>query len=206
MTQNPPRQLGRPKRDLNELSTKDTIIQIATILFLEKGYPLISMDDVAQRADVTKATVYYYYKTKDDLFTDAVVKLMQRITAGMEKIFSQDQPLKDKLYALATAHLRATAGMDVNLFMKEARHSLSDEHEKQLKDAEDQMYRTLEKGMQASMDKGEIPQSNAYLASLLYMSMLLIGKTHEKSFDSLDNIVTPTIEFFWNGLANQAEN
>lgn len=206
MTQNPQRQLGRPKRDLNELSTKDTIIQIATILFLEKGYPLISMDDVAQRADVTKATVYYYYKTKDDLFTDAVVKLMQRITAGMEKIFSQDQPLKDKLYALATAHLRATAGMDVNLFMKEARHSLSDEHEKQLKDAEDQMYRTLENGMQASMDKGEIPQSNAYLASLLYMSMLLIGKTHEKSFDSLDNIVTPTIEFFWNGLANQAEN
>lgn len=206
MTQNPQRQLGRPKRDLNELSTKDTIIQIATILFLEKGYPLISMDDVAQRADVTKATVYYYYKTKDDLFTDAVVKLMQRITAGMDKIFSQDQPLKDKLYALATAHLRATAGMDVNLFMKEARHSLSDEHEKQLKDAEDQMYRTLEKGMQASMDKGEIPQSNAYLASLLYMSMLLIGKTHEKSFDSLDNIVTPTIEFFWNGLANQADN
>lgn len=205
MTQNRERQLGRPKKAHDELSTKDTILEIATILFFKKGYPLISMDDVAQRADVTKATIYYYYKTKDDLFTDAVVKLMQRITGGIERIFSQDISLKDKLHAFAIAHLRATAGMDVNLFMKESRHLLSNEHEEKLKDAEDKMYRALERGMQTAMDAGEIPQSNAYFASLLYMSMLLIGKSNEKSFDSIDNIVTQTIEFFWNGLANQAD-
>ncbi|HLR10483.1 MAG TPA: TetR/AcrR family transcriptional regulator [Sporosarcina sp.] len=201
--QNSQRQLGRPRKDPNELSTKDTILQIATVLFLEKGYPLISMDDVAQRADVTKATVYYHYRTKDDLFTDAVVKLMERITGGIEKIFANDMPLKEKLHTLAYAHLRATANMDVNLFMKEARHSLSEEHEKQLKDSEDQMYRALEKGIQKAMDAGEIPQSNAYLSSLLFMSMLIIGKNNEKSFDTLNDIVSQTIDFFWDGLANQ---
>lgn len=201
--QNEPRQLGRPRKDPNERSTKDTILQIATILFLEKGYPLISMDDVAQRADVTKATVYYHYRTKDDLFTDAVVKLMEKITGGMEKIFATEVPLKEQLYALAIAHLRATADMDVNLFMKEARHSLSAEHEVQLKEAEDKMYHSLENALQQAMNKGEIPQSNAYLAALMFMAMLLIGKNNEKSFDTLDNIVTQTIDFFWDGLANQ---
>lgn len=201
--QNPQRQLGRPKKDPNELSTKDTILHIATILFLEKGYPLISMDDVAQRANVTKATVYYHYKTKDDLFTDAVVKLMERITGGIEKIFATNQPLKDQLYTLAIAHLRATDGMDVNLFMKEARHSLSEDHEKQLKEAEDNMYRALEATLQKAMDDGEIPQANAHLASLLFMSMLLIGKNNEKEFNSLEDIVTQTIDFFWHGLAHQ---
>lgn len=203
--QNPQRQLGRPKKGLNELSTKDTILQIATILFLEKGYPLISMDDVAQRADVTKATVYYHYKTKDDLFTDAVVKLMERITGGIQKVFATDAPLKEQLFILARAHLLATEGMDVNLFMKEARHSLSEEHEKLLKNAEDQMYRELEKGIQKAMDEGHIPHSNAYLSSLMFMSMLLIGKSHEKSFGTLDDLVTQTINFFWDGLANQSK-
>lgn len=203
--QNPQRQLGRPKKGLNELSTKDTILQIATILFLEKGYPLISMDDVAQRADVTKATVYYHYKTKDDLFTDAVVKLMERITGGIQKVFATDVPLKEQLFTLAKAHLLATEGMDVNLFMKEARHSLSEEHEKLLKNAEDQMYRELEKGIQKAMDEGHIPHSNAYLSSLMFMSMLLIGKSHEKSFGTLDDLVTQTINFFWDGLANQSK-
>lgn len=203
--QNPQRQLGRPKKGLNELSTKDTILQIATILFLEKGYPLISMDDVAQRADVTKATVYYHYKTKDDLFTDAVVKLMERITGGIQKVFATDVPLKEQLFTLARAHLLATEGMDVNLFMKEARHSLSEEHEKLLKNAEDQMYRELEKGIQKAMDEGHIPHSNAYLSSLMFMSMLLIGKSHEKSFGTLDDLVTQTINFFWDGLANQSK-
>lgn len=203
--QNPQRQLGRPKKGLNELSTKDTILQIATILFLEKGYPLISMDDVAQRADVTKATVYYHYKTKDDLFTDAVVKLMERITGGIQKVFATDVPLKEQLFTLARAHLLATEGMDVNLFMKEARHSLSEEHEKLLKSAEDQMYRELEKGIQKAMDEGHIPHSNAYLSSLMFMSMLLIGKSHEKSFGTLDDLVTQTINFFWDGLANQSK-
>src|SRR5699024_11944084 len=128
--QNSQRQLGRSIKDPNEISTKDTILQIATVLFLEKGYPLISMDDVAQRADVTKATVYYHYRTKDDLFTDAVVKLMERITGGIEKIFANDMPLKEKLHTLAYAHLRATTNMDDNLFMKEARHSLSEEQDR----------------------------------------------------------------------------
>ncbi len=203
MNQNLGRQLGRPRKDNNELSTKDTILQIATFLFLEKGYPLISMDDVAKRADVTKATVYYHYKTKDDLFTDAVVKLMERITGGIQKTFAMDKPLKEQLFSLAKAHLRATADMDVNLFMKEARHSLSVEHEKLLKDAEDQMYKALEQGIQKSIDSGEIPPSNAYLASLMFMSMLIIGKNNEKSFESLDNLVSQTIDFFWDGLANQ---
>lgn len=202
--QNPERQMGRPRKNDNEMSTKDTILKIATFLFLEKGYPLISMDDVAQKADVTKATVYYHYKTKDDLFTDAVVQLMARITRGINRIFSTDKSLKQQLFTLAKVHLDATDGLDVNLFMKEARHSLSPDHEQLLSDAEMNMYKALEQGIQKAIDKGEIPNSNAYLASLMFMSMLMIGKNNEKTFESLDDLVRQTVDFFWHGLANQS--
>src|SRR5690625_796499 len=113
--------LGRPKKETHQKSTKEIILQVATDMFLDKGYPLISMDDVAQQCDVTKATVYYYYKTKADLFTDAMIQLMYRITQGIVKIFSTDISLKEQLFTLAKEHLQATINIDINTDRKSTR-------------------------------------------------------------------------------------
>src|SRR5699024_12422232 len=111
--------------------------------------------------------------------------------------------IKQKSHYQPDAHLPAPANMNTNILTKDAHHSLTEEHQKQLTESDDQMYRALEKGIQKAMDAGEIPQSNAYLSSLLFMSMLIIGKNNEKSFDTLNDIVSQTIDFFWDGLANQ---
>src|SRR5699024_12694974 len=93
--------LGRPKKETHQKSTKEIILQVATDMFLNKEYPLISMGDVAQKCDVTKATVYYYYKTKEDLLTDAMIQIMYRITKGIVKIFNTYITLKEQLCTLA---------------------------------------------------------------------------------------------------------
>lgn len=194
------RPLGRPKKEPHEKSTKETILKLATDMFLEKGYPFVSMDDVAQKCDVTKATVYYYYKTKADLFTDAMLQLMHRIRRSIINIFSADSPLKDQLFILAKLHLQATIDIDINAFMKEAKLSLSSEQEKEMKIAEESMYKALEEGLQKAMDNGEIPQQNAYLIAFIFISVLTAGKNHKQHFNSFDDLVTEIIEFFWNGL------
>lgn len=199
--QRPQRPLGRPKKEAQKKSTKDTILQLATNMFLEKGYPLVSMDDVAQKSDVTKATVYYYYKTKADLFTDAMIQLMLRITKSIVKILSSEAPLKEQLFTLAKIHLQATIDIDINNFMKEAKLSLSDEQQKIMKEAEAEMYHALEEGIQKAMDKGEIPQGNAHLGAFIFISMLTAGKANETTFTSLDDLVTQIVNFFWNGLS-----
>src|SRR5699024_12341566 len=89
--------LERPKKETHQKSTKEIILQVATDMFLDKGYPVISMHDVAQQCDVTKATVYYHYKTKEHLYPPSRIQLMYRITQGIAKIFSPDIPLKDQL-------------------------------------------------------------------------------------------------------------
>lgn len=203
MMQHLQKPLGRPKKEADQKSTQEIILQVATDMFLDKGYPLISMDDVAQQCDVTKATVYYYYKTKADLFTDAMMQLMYRITQSIVKIFSTDISLKEQLFILAKEHLQATINIDINTFMKEAKHSLSQKQEEQMKKAESKLYQALEDGLQKAMDKGVIPQSNPHLAAFIFISMLSVGKENEKTFDSLDDFVTEIVNFYWNGLANK---
>ena len=49
---------------------KEKILQSATALLRERPFAEISLSDVARLAGVTKGSVYYYYKTKDDLLYD----------------------------------------------------------------------------------------------------------------------------------------
>lgn len=49
------------------LSTRDRIIRAAGKLFYEEGIRAVSVDAVAEKADVTKRTLYYHFRSKDDL-------------------------------------------------------------------------------------------------------------------------------------------
>ncbi|AXI07665.1 TetR family transcriptional regulator [Oceanobacillus sp. 143] len=204
------RTLGRPRKEQDGISTKDLILHTATGMFLEKGYPSVSMDDVAQKCDFTKATVYYYYKTKADLFTDAMVQLMIRIKQRIIDILSTNASLETQLFQIAKAHIQATVDIDINAFMKEAKTSLSDDQLQLMKEAEDNMYGALEQAIKKAMDKGEIPQSNPRLGALMFVSMLTAGNNldnaYKETFSSLDDLVTQIVNLFWNGLANENQS
>lgn len=65
--------MARPKRATPEcgivpVSKRDNIIVAATEVFLEAGYGATSMDIVAARANVSKATIYAHFGSKEALF------------------------------------------------------------------------------------------------------------------------------------------
>ncbi len=47
--------------------TRNRIIGAAELLFYEHGLRSVSVDAIAERAGVTKRTLYYHFKSKDDL-------------------------------------------------------------------------------------------------------------------------------------------
>jgi AcrR family transcriptional regulator len=50
-----------------EVTTKARIIAAASTLFYDEGIGRVSMDAVAEKAGLTKRTLYYHFKSKDDL-------------------------------------------------------------------------------------------------------------------------------------------
>jgi AcrR family transcriptional regulator len=50
-----------------ETTTSERIVQAASKLFYAEGIRSVSMDAVAEKAGVTKRTLYYHFKSKDDL-------------------------------------------------------------------------------------------------------------------------------------------
>ena len=66
------------------------IVAVAAELFGERGYDAVSLDDVAERLDVTKGSLYHYFSGKEELgsaaietlgtaWTDRLAELVERL-------------------------------------------------------------------------------------------------------------------------------
>jgi AcrR family transcriptional regulator len=65
--------IGRPKR-----ISREVLEDAATELFLERGYSAVSVDDIAKRAGVSRATFFNYFSAKVDvLFVELDLALDQ---------------------------------------------------------------------------------------------------------------------------------
>jgi AcrR family transcriptional regulator len=49
--------------------TRERIQQVALELFIDQGYEKTSLREIAERLDVTKAALYYHFRTKEDIVT-----------------------------------------------------------------------------------------------------------------------------------------
>lgn len=53
---------------------RNDIIDAAEELFFSKGYDVITMDDVAKKAEFSKRTVYVYFNSKEQLYFEIMVR------------------------------------------------------------------------------------------------------------------------------------
>jgi TetR/AcrR family fatty acid metabolism transcriptional regulator len=73
-----------PRPDVGE-ERKKQILDAATIVFSRQGYDKTRMDDIAQEAGLSKGSLYWYFKSKKDLF----LALLGATTAEMIKAMSE---------------------------------------------------------------------------------------------------------------------
>ncbi|WP_445479106.1 TetR/AcrR family transcriptional regulator [Lysinibacillus irui] len=196
-----PRVLGRPRHDENAKPTKDIVLETATMLFIKEGYKNVSMDDVAKACKVTKATIYYYYPTKGELYTSALIAMMDRIKLSILQILEQPKPFKERLEQLVEIHLSATIDIDMKNFMKEAAINLSEEQLSQVHASENRMYQTIERAMEMEMDKGTIRKGNSTFFAHTFMAMMSVGYFKDgegnRLFQTEAIAAKEIVEFFW---------
>ncbi|HEY4603112.1 MAG TPA: TetR/AcrR family transcriptional regulator [Blastococcus sp.] len=82
------------------------ILATAAALFGERGYDAVSVEDVADRLDVTKGSLYYYFPSKDELVTAAIETLGNEWTARLENLpAAQEGSPAVRLRALIREHI-----------------------------------------------------------------------------------------------------
>ncbi|GIF72745.1 TetR/AcrR family transcriptional regulator [Asanoa siamensis] len=71
-------------------STRGRIQAVALELFTENGYEKTSLREIAERLGVTKAALYYHFKSKDEIVSSFAEDRLQRLDEIIE--WAQAQP------------------------------------------------------------------------------------------------------------------
>ncbi|TQV89681.1 TetR/AcrR family transcriptional regulator [Aliikangiella coralliicola] len=80
---------------------KQQIILASVQEFREKGFSGTSMDNVAQRAEVSKRTVYNHFASKDELYMGIVKYMFGLIAETSPQPYENGIPLRKQLEAIA---------------------------------------------------------------------------------------------------------
>lgn len=85
MPTNAPTTTGRPRREDRRTRRTRTALQTALVeLALERGYASLTVEEIAERADVGRATFYTHYRDKDELFDAVVHALLGELAERMQ--------------------------------------------------------------------------------------------------------------------------
>lgn len=72
----------KERREREKLQRQNDILDAAEKIFFQKGYGTATMDDVAAEAELSKGTLYLYFKNKEELYFGlthrALLNLQQR--------------------------------------------------------------------------------------------------------------------------------
>lgn len=86
MMQAPAQTISQAIRD----QRRDRIIQAARAVFFETGYASASMSMIAQRLGGSKATLYAYFKNKEDLFAAIVAEQCCQVQDALDGEFNDE--------------------------------------------------------------------------------------------------------------------
>jgi AcrR family transcriptional regulator len=83
---------------IDENARYKRVIRSAEELFKKVGFRAVTMELVAREANVAKATLYSYFKNKDDLYVAVCARMAKILKGSVEQaLMKSDRPLDERL-------------------------------------------------------------------------------------------------------------
>lgn len=98
--------MGIPERKEREREhRREEILDAAQKVFFEKSLQTATMDEVAEAAELSKATLYLYYKSKEDLYLAVFLRGMRIMYDMFSRVIARDEPTLKLIRNLGEAYL-----------------------------------------------------------------------------------------------------
>ena len=90
--------MGIAERRIREKKDRlQQAIDAGMALYNEEGYHSITMEKIAERSELSRATLYLYFKTKDEIFVCGIVDHMHYFEKILNSIYDHREEIKDTL-------------------------------------------------------------------------------------------------------------
>jgi AcrR family transcriptional regulator len=112
------------RREREKLVRRKEIIDAARSVFATRGFSETKLEDVAERAEFGKGTLYNYFPNKEALFASVIEDSFATVNGVAEEALSADVPFEEKIGGFVTGALRFFFNNPetMHLIMREAHH------------------------------------------------------------------------------------
>ncbi len=94
----------KERKDREKFQRRRDIIAAAKEIFIARGYQATTMDEIAEKAEYSKGTIYLYFQSKDELYLSLLEEgtkiLADKIYSGIEDMTTSGE----KLYKISDAY------------------------------------------------------------------------------------------------------
>jgi TetR/AcrR family transcriptional regulator, mexJK operon transcriptional repressor len=164
--------LEQAKTEAAQNMTARKILDTAARLFMQLGYRAVSINDIVKAAEITKPTLYYYFRNKEELFAQMAIQRLADIHQALEGALAGKQGTQARLAGMAGVLLNASDG-DMRLLRHEIATHLSPEHRRRLAQAfQRYMFEPVRQVMQQGLDSGALARHSAAELTMLFLGLM----------------------------------
>jgi TetR/AcrR family transcriptional regulator, cholesterol catabolism regulator len=191
------------KRTLQE--KKDYIAKKAAEVFVEKGYKSASLQDIADRVNISKAGIYHYFKTKDEILYYILVKGRERYLEVMNECISDCKEkgltAEDSFKNLVFAYARyINSERELRLIVLRERHQLTGKYSRGLVEFEKKIFRTLRDELKKITDENTRHDLNLIAFIIIAFSHWMGYWVREDGKLGQDEIINQFISVIFEGF------
>lgn len=92
------------------MDNREKILSCALELFYERGYDAVGVQEIVDRAGITKPTLYYYFGSKQGLLEKMMKEHYEKLEESLREAVRQGGKIPDKLYRVARAFFDGATG------------------------------------------------------------------------------------------------
>jgi AcrR family transcriptional regulator len=93
-------------REIRYNEKRQKILDNAAKLFAQKGYENVSLEEIGAKLKLNKASLYYYFKSKDELFFQIQMQAIEQANVALEEVLESDSNPKEKLKEAIKSHVK----------------------------------------------------------------------------------------------------
>jgi AcrR family transcriptional regulator len=94
-------------------SRREQILEVSEEIFAERGFDATNLDLVAARLGVKRQAIYYYFKSKDDILVELVVRGGSALLDAVRPTLDSDLEPREKLARVLVNHVKHVLGNPV---------------------------------------------------------------------------------------------
>jgi len=178
------------------------ITEAAAEVFSERGIHAATLDQIGEKVGLSKASLYYYVKSKEQLVAEVLRSVLDAIDARTEEKTDPSASALEQLRVRAYSHVLASIDTPAGILIASNLDQLSNHNDTaRMMRQHEELARKL---LQQAIDQGEIPARPIVPAiKLLYGGLNNVARWYNADYGTIDDVLDQIWAIFVQGVTGK---